>query len=127
MSDIIPETDDLKYNLVFHVYGTGAIDLFESTVPAGPLPPEIFFLVECIADEAETAKAVIGVTKQYLLHHGFEGRLSTGGNIAFPFTPPEISAGSAYRFTIYHVTECDNLPVIFPVHTENVNRQGGDG
>lgn len=127
VSDIIPETDDLQYDLQFHVYGTGAIDLFESTGPAAAPPPEIFFLVECIAKDADTAKAVIGVTKQYLLHHGFEGRLSTGGNIAFPFTPPEISAGSAYRFSIYHVTECDNLPEIFPVRTEIVNGQGSDG
>lgn len=109
VADILPGDD---YQLIFRVYGTGATSLF----PAAPPTPaeEVFFLGECIADDAERAKAVVATAKQYLLHHGFAGRLSTGGNIAFPFTPPEISAGTAYRFSIYHLTECDDLQMAFP-------------
>ena len=39
----------------------------------------------------ERAAEVVRTTKQYLLHHGYPGRLSTAGNLAFPFTPPEVS------------------------------------
>jgi hypothetical protein len=52
---------------------------------------------------AERAGAVVRTTKQYLLHHGFPGRLSTAGNVAFPFTPPDLSYGTAYRFNVYHI------------------------
>jgi hypothetical protein len=120
VADIIPPVDDQSYTLYFHVYGQGGVDIFDlprnDAAPAG----EIFFLVECIASSADLAKSVTSVTKQYLLHHGFAGRLSTGGNVAFPFTPPELSGGSAYRFSIYHLMECDSLETLFPVHVEQV-------
>jgi hypothetical protein len=118
VGEIIPATSDSPYELYFRIYGENAVSLFpaESSASAS----EIFFLVECIAATADLAKSVISVTKQYLLHHGFSGRLSTGGNIAFPFTPPEIAAGAAYRFSAYHLMECDSLAGLFPVHIEEV-------
>jgi hypothetical protein len=39
------------------------------------------------------------------LHYGYPNRLSTGGNIAFPFTPPEVSIGTAYKFNVYHIID----------------------
>ena len=58
--------------------------------------------------------------KQYLLHHGFTGRLSTGGNIAFPITPPELRAGAAYRFSLYHLMDVDDLVSLFPIQLETL-------
>jgi hypothetical protein len=81
---------------------------------------EVFLLVECIAPTAARSLAVLGVFRQYLLHHGFPGRLSTGGNLAFPFTPPELAAGTAYRFTVYHVFEVEALAPLFPVSIEDI-------
>ena len=77
-------------------------------------------MVECIAETAEAAKSVATVFKQFLLHHGFPGRISTGGNLAFPFTPPEVMAGTAYRFSVYHVMEVDDLASLFPVTVERL-------
>jgi hypothetical protein len=54
------------------------------------------------------------------LHHGYEGRLSTGGNLAFPFTPPEVSIGPAYRFNIYHLMRTANLARLFPLEIETL-------
>ena len=119
VADIIPPTKGQDYDLYFHVYGKGGVDLFNRP-RGGAAAEEIFFLVECIAPTAELAKSVASVTKQYLLHHGFAGRLSTGGNVAFPFTPPELPGGSAYRFSIYHLMECDSLETLFPVRVEQV-------
>ena len=107
-----------EYSIQFHVYGTGATQIFSRA--RIQTPSEIFFLVECLARDADQAKAVAGVTKQYLLHHGFPGRLSTGGNIAFPFTPPEINAGTAYRFSFYHVMEVDDIAALFPIEIEEI-------
>jgi len=48
------------------------------------------------------------------------GRLSTAGNVAFPFTPPELAAATAYRFNVYHVMEVDALEALFPVQMEDL-------
>jgi hypothetical protein len=32
-----------------------------------------------------------------------------------PFTPPELSAATAYRFNVYHIMRVDALAPLFPV------------
>jgi len=104
---------------VYHrVYGIDGV--FNWAQPPEPLPREVFVMVEIIAQTAEAAKSVATVFKQFLLHHGFPGRISTGGNLAFPFTPPEVVTGPAYRFSAYHVMEVDDLPALFPVSIEQL-------
>ncbi|MBC7779863.1 MAG: acyclic terpene utilization AtuA family protein [Proteobacteria bacterium] len=106
------------FELHHRVYGIDGVVAWPAA--PSPLPREIFIMVECIAASAEDAKSVATVFKQYLLHHGFPGRISTGGNIAFPFTPPEIVTGTAYRFNVYHVMEVDALEPLFPVRIEDL-------
>lgn len=110
--EILP---DAALDLRFRAYGAGASVLYPGAAAAMPAPGELFFLIECIAPTADLAKAAVGVAKQSMLHFGFPGRLSTGGNLAFPFTPPEMAAGPAYRFSVYHVADCDDLAARFPV------------
>lgn len=112
VAEILPGHD---YDLRFRAYGAGASGLFPGAAAGLTSPGEVCFVIECVAPTAELAKAVVGVAKQSMLHFGFPGRLSTGGNLAFPFTPPEIVAGPAYRFSVYHVAECDDLEAAFPV------------
>ena len=45
---------------------------------------------------------------------------STGGILAFPFTPPELAAGTAYRYALYHVMPADNGRELFPVSVEDL-------
>lgn len=106
------------YELFFRTYGLDAV--FPWPDPPATPPREIFILGECIAPSQARALAVVKSTKQYLLHHGFPGRLSTSGNIAFPFTPPELSAGPAYRFNVYHLMTVDDPAPFFPVSVEAV-------
>jgi hypothetical protein len=119
--EILPADPAEPYSLHFRRYGLdGVVDW-----PASPKQPprEIFLLGECIAASAEQATSVIATFRQHLLHHGFSGRLSTGGNLAFPLTPPELNAGTAYRFSIYHVMQLDDpgeMSTLFPVHTEMI-------
>ncbi len=104
---------------VFHrVYGIDGV--FHWPSPPATLPREVFVMVEIIAQTAEAAKSVATVFKQFLLHHGFPGRISTGGNLAFPFTPPEVVTGPAYRFSAYHVMAVNDLPALFPVSVEQL-------
>jgi hypothetical protein len=109
------------FTLHFRRYGIdGVVDWPTAAVVA---PREIFLLAECLAETADEAKSILGVVRQHLLHHGFEGRLSTGGNLAFPITPPELDAGTAYKFSIYHIMELENkdeLCALFPISCEDI-------
>ena len=115
--NLVPPADpDQPYDLYFRFYGLGAV----SNRPVEKAPEEVGVLVECIAETQEEAHAVVASAKQYLLHAAFEDRISTAGNLAFPFTPPELAAGDAYRFSVYHVMEIDDLAPLFPVTVHDI-------
>ena len=108
-----------NYQLYPRLYGLdGVVALGRSESPAAPR--EVGIVLEVIADSADLAMAAAKTFKQFLLHAGFPGRLSTGGNIAFPFTPPELAAGAAYRYALYHVMPADDAPELFRVSAEDI-------
>ena len=110
---LVCEDQPEDYTLRFRVYG---IDGVRMVVPENePKPNEVFIMGECIAPTRERASQVVRTCKQYLLHYGYPGRLSTAGNVAFPFTPPEVSLGPAYRFNVYHLLSVANPDALFPV------------
>ena len=116
--ELTSKTVKEEFQIYHRIYGIDGV--FNWARPPEPLPREVFVMVEIIAQTAEAAKSVATVFKQFLLHHGFPGRISTGGNLAFPFTPPEVVTGPAYRFSVYHVMEADDLPALFPVSIEQL-------
>ena len=118
VESLVCEERTRDYTLQFRVYG---IDGVRMVVPADEaLPGEVFIMAECIAPTRERASEVVRTCKQFLLHFGYPGRLSTAGNIAFPFTPPEVSLGPAYRFNVYHLLRVDDAERLFPVEVEAV-------
>jgi hypothetical protein len=88
--------------------------------PVSRDPEEVGVIVECIGEDEEEARAVVATAKQYLLHAPFPGRISTAGNLGFPFTPPELTAGDAYRFSVYHIMQVAALAPLFPVSVEAI-------
>ena len=118
VQSLVCEEQPMDYTLRFRVYG---IDGVRMVVPENEPPPgEVFIMGECIAPTRERASEVVRTCKQFLLHFGYPGRLSTAGNIAFPFTPPEVSLGPAYRFNVYHLLHVDDADALFPVEVETV-------
>lgn len=119
MSDLVKDllSDEIHldtYHLNFRVYGRdGVLGPLQS--PAEFVPKEAFIMIDVVAKNAEQAKAICGVTRQHLLHLGYPGRVSTSGNLAFPFTPPEILIGDTYRFNVYHLMEIDDPLAHFPM------------
>jgi hypothetical protein len=107
-----------KYDIFPRLYGLDGVVAWPDA--GAPPPREVFVLVEVIAPDQGLALAAAKTFKQFLLHQGFPRRLCTGGNLAFPFTPPELAAGPAYRFAVYHVMPVDEHETLFPVHLENV-------
>lgn len=114
---LVCEDSPMDYELFFRVYGVNGVrDWPEASEP----PREAFIVAECIAPTLERAGEVVRTAKQYLLHYGFEGRLATAGNLAFPFTPPEVSTGAVYRFNVFHLMDANNMDSLFPVSVENL-------
>lgn len=116
--ELVCEDQPEDYSLRFRIYGIDGVRMARPA--AEPLPAEVFVLGEVIAPTRERASEVMRTTKQYLLHHGYKGRLSTAGNLAFPFTPPEVSTGAAYRFNIFHLLGVDRPDELFPLEVEEV-------
>ena len=54
------------------------------------------------------ADTICSMTRSTLLHYGYDGRISTAGNLAFPFSPSDIKAGEVYNFSLYHIMEIEN-------------------
>ena len=121
---LIPPAADAPWSLTFRRYGLDGVQDWP-TPPATP-PREVFILGECIATDAETARAVAATARQQLLHWGFPGRLCTGGNLAFPVAPPELDAGPAYAFSLYHILQLRDwkaLDALFPVTFHDIREQ----
>ena len=116
--DLVCEDAAEDYVLTWRVYGVNGVRM--TPVTQNTQLGEAFILGECIAPTRARAAEVVRTTKQYLLHHGYEGRLSTAGNLAFPFTPPEVSVGPAYRFNVYHLMRAHDLHALFPLQIETV-------
>ncbi len=116
--DLVCEDSPEDYTLRFRVYGVDGVRM--NVPPNDTLPGEVFIMAECIAPTRERASEVVRTCKQFLLHYGYPGRLSTAGNIAFPFTPPEISVGPAYRFSVYHLLHVDDVDALFPIEVETL-------
>jgi hypothetical protein len=116
--DLVCEDAAEDYRLGFRLFGVDGVRAWAE--PPAHLPRETFVMGECIAPTPERAEEVVRTTKQYLLHHGYEGRLATAGNLAFPFTPPEVMIGEAYRFNVFHLMDVDDMAGLFPVEAETV-------
>ena len=92
--------------LHFHCYGKNGV--------MGPLEPiltpshEIGLVLEATAPDQEQAASLCGLIRSTLLHFGYPGRISTAGNLAFPYSPSDLDAGEVYRFSIHHLMPVDD-------------------
>ncbi len=92
-----------NYSIHVRVYGKdGVMGKREPT----PLPAhEIGLVVEVVASSMDEAKTIAGLYRSTLLHLGWEGRKTTAGNLAFPFSPSDIPVGRVYEWSIWHLVE----------------------
>jgi hypothetical protein len=106
--------------LHFHVYGKNGV-----MGPAEPVKEsrshELGIVIEAISPTQEEADSMVSVTRSTLLHYGYPGRISTAGNLAFPFSPSDIRMGDVYGFSIYHLCEIED-PAGFPLEVVPVQR-----
>jgi hypothetical protein len=111
----IPADD---YRLLFHLYGKNAV--------MGPLEPcptpghELGIVIEAVAASQDLANTICSFARSTLLHHGYPGRISTAGNLAFPYSPSDFKGGEVYRFSLHHLLRVADPCALFPVYIEEV-------
>ena len=107
-----------KYDLTVRAYGVDGVPLYESE--SEETPTEVGLVVDVLAATQEFADAVCSMARSTLLHHPFEGRTATGGNIAFPYSPSDISVGDVYEFSIHHLLESVDQQSLADVRLEEL-------
>lgn len=102
------------YQLFFRIYGkNGVMGDLEPQLKS--LPHELGIIIEVIALTQELANTICSFTRSAMLHYGYNGRIATAGNLAFPYSPSDIKTGEVYQFNINHLLEIDNPAEIFPL------------
>ncbi len=101
--------------LDFKIYGkNGVMGLF----PPGAdnrVAHELAIVIEAVAPTQDQADTICGFARSTMLHFGYEGRISTAGNLAFPFSPSDCKVGEVYEFNIYHLMKVDDPMEYFPI------------
>lgn len=105
-----------KYFLDFKVYGRNGV--------MGDLEPvknisghELGIIIDAVADTQTIANTICSFARSTMLHYGYEGRISTAGNLAFPYSPSDFIAGEVFVFNIYHLIQVDDPCQLFPCET----------
>ena len=109
-----------KYQLVFHVYGKDGVMGAGEPVKQF-LSHELGIVVEIVAQDPEDAQAVLAIARVVIPKVDFPGRLCKSGNMAFPFSPSDISVGPTYKFSVFHVVRTDDPYGMFPIDFEEVH------
>lgn len=92
-----------QYQLTMRVYGRDAV--LGHLEPSPVAGHEVGILLEAIGETQELADTVLALARSGFLHSPFDGRKTTAGNLAFPFSPSDFPGGPAYEFSVYHLIE----------------------
>jgi hypothetical protein len=111
MRDYYSEIPESEYQILFRIYGKNGV--MGSLEPCGEAGHEVGILMEVVASTQELANVICASVRSTMLHYPYEGRKSTAGNLAFPYSPSDIPCGPVYRFTIYHLVEVDSPDELF--------------
>jgi hypothetical protein len=94
--------DGVQAQVGFRLYGRSGVMGAREPAPATG-QNELGIVIEATAPSQGGADTACSLTRSTLLHYGYAGRMSTAGNLAFPFSPSDIAMGEAYAFSIYHL------------------------
>ena len=105
--------------LLFRCYGQNGV-MGELEPVTDQIPYEVGLVIEVIAKTQMIADNVCSFARSTLLHFGYPGRLSTAGNLAFPYSPSDISHGVVYEFSIYHLMTIEDPIGPFPIRLKEM-------
>lgn len=100
------------YHLNFKIYGKNGV--------MGDLEPvkeikshELCIVIDAVAQTQDIANTICSFARSTMLHYGYEGRIATAGNLAFPYSPSDFKVGAVYNFSLYHLIEVSDPVSIF--------------
>jgi hypothetical protein len=109
------KAEGIDGKLIFHIYGKNGVmeELEPESKPGGH---ELGLVIEGIGRNQDEADSICSIARSTLLHYGYPGRISTAGNLAFPFSPSDLHGGEVYEFSLYHLMESGNdQATLFPL------------
>ncbi len=110
-----------NFFLDFKIYGkNGTMGIFPEIDKR--VAHELAIVIEAVAPTQEQADTICGFARSTMLHFGYEGRISTAGNLAFPFSPSDCKVGDVYEFNIYHLMKVEDPTEYFPITYTNFNK-----
>ena len=77
-------------------------------------------IIDVVGDTQEIADTVCALVRSRMLHCDYEGRKSSAGNLAFPFSPSDIHVGPVYVFSVFHLAKVDSLMETSQISIEEV-------
>ncbi|WP_105619900.1 acyclic terpene utilization AtuA family protein [Vallitalea okinawensis] len=104
---------EMNYKINFIIYGKNGV-MGNWEVIKEPAH-ELGIIIDVVGDTSETANTICSFVRSSMLHYGYNGRISTAGNLAFPFSPSDFSCGEVYNFNMYHLLKIDDPTALFPV------------
>jgi hypothetical protein len=109
-----------NYRLRFNIYGRdGVMANLEPTASTAGVH-ELGIIIEAVAPSQEQADTICSFARSTMLHYGYEGRRSTAGNLAFPYSPSDFHAGEVYVFSVYHLLAVEEPAGLFRRETIQV-------
>ncbi|MDA8228067.1 MAG: acyclic terpene utilization AtuA family protein [Desulfitobacterium hafniense] len=110
---------DGKYQLLFKLYGRDGV-MGDLEPEKDKIAHELGIVIEAVAQNQELADTICSFTRSTMLHFGFPGRLATAGNLAFPYSPSDFTAGEVYQFAVHHLIKVEDPRELFPLSFEEV-------
>ena len=104
-----------EFFLDFKLYGKNGVMAMFKNIESESCS-ELGIVIEAVADTQETANTICSFARSTMLHFGYEGRISTAGNLAFPFSPSDFKVGEVYEFSMYHLMKVEDPAKLFPVN-----------
>jgi len=87
---------------------------------SGGAESSLGIIMDIVGKTQDIADTVCALARSRMLHCDYEGRKSTAGNLAFPFSPSDIHVGSVYEFSVFHLAKVDSLMETAKIKTEVV-------
>jgi len=112
--------EKIKGEINFIVYGKNGVMSDRDPVKQ-TASHELGVVIDAVGDTQDSSASLCALARSTLLHWGYPNRISTAGNLAFPFSPSDAKMGPVFEFSLYHLMPVDD-PAAFPYKIVNIGK-----
>ena len=89
---------------------------------SGGAESSLGIVMDIVGKTQAIADRICALARSRMLHCDYEGRKSSAGNLAFPFSPSDIHVGDVYEFSVFHLAKVDSLLETVKIETEVIGK-----